>query len=67
MIMVVEKSDVEFMVNYKLEMNDFLDFFLNYKEKGYIVEFIGNEIIEGIEIFKIKFVKELIMVDGKEE
>ncbi len=67
MTMAAEKSDAESTANYKLEMNDFPDSFLNYKEKGYTVELIGNETIEGTETFKIKLVKEPIMVDGKEE
>lgn len=62
-----EKSDQETTDNLKLEMNDFLDPFLNYKEKGYQVELLGNETIDGAETFKIKLTREPITIDGKEE
>jgi len=67
MTMAPEKSDAESTANYKLEMNDFPDSFLNYKEKGYEVELVGTETVEGTETYKIKLVKEPIMVDGKEK
>jgi len=62
-----EKSDKETTDNMKLEINDFLDPFLNYKEKGYSVELLGNETIDGAETFKIKLTKEPVTIDGKEE
>jgi len=61
-----EKSDSETTKNYKNDMNDFPDSFINYKDKGYTVELIGNEIVEGTDTFKIKLVKEPITVDGIE-
>ena len=64
MTMAAEKSDSETTDNYKNEMNDFPDPFIDYKEKGYAVELIGNETIEGTETFKIKLTKEPIKVDG---
>lgn len=67
MTMQAEKSDTEATKNYKNEMNDFPDPFINYKEKGYAVELIGKETMEGTEVFKVKLVKEPMMVDGKEE
>ncbi len=67
MTMAAEKSDAEATANHKLETNDFPDPFLGYKEKGYTVELIGKETVDGAETFKIKLVKEPIMVDGKEE
>lgn len=62
-----EASDAETTENFKLEINDFITPFLNYKEKGYQVELVGKETIEGTETFKIKLTKEPVMVDGKEE
>ena len=62
-----EKSDQEATDNMMLSKNDFPDSFLNYKEKNYTVELLGKETIDGTETFKIKLVKEPIMVDGKEE
>ena len=62
-----EKSDAENTANMKLEMNDFPDNFLDYKEKGYTVELLGKEDIDGTECFKIKLVKEPMTIDGKQE
>ena len=62
-----EKSDKEATDNMMLEKNDFPDPFLNYKEKNYTVELLGKEDVEGTETFKIKLVKEPIMVDGQQE
>lgn len=62
-----EKSDQETTDNLKLDMNDFPDPFLNYKEKGYTVELMGKETIDGTETFKIKLVKEPVTVDGNKE
>ncbi len=66
MTMAAEKSDAETTANAKLEMNDFGDPFLNYADKGYTVELLGNETIEGTETYKIKLTKEPTMVDGAE-
>lgn len=67
MTQTAEKSDQETTDNLKLDMNDFPDPFLNYKEKGYTVELIGNETIDGTETFKIKLTKEPVTVDGNKE
>ncbi len=67
MTMKAEKSDAEATANFKLNANDFPDSFIDYKEKGYTVELLGKETIDGAETFKLKLVKEPITVDGKEE
>ncbi len=67
MTMKAEKSDAETTANMKLNNNDFPDPFIDYKEKGYLVELLGKEDIDGTETFKIKLTKEPITVDGKEE
>jgi len=67
MTMKAEKNDAETTANMKLETNDFLDHFLDYKEKGYTVELLGKETIDGTETFKIKLTKEPVTIDGKEE
>jgi hypothetical protein len=66
MTMAAEKSDAEATDNFKKNINDFPDPFLDYKSKGYTVELIGNETIEGTDTYKIKLVKEPIMVDGQQ-
>lgn len=67
MTMKAEKSDAETTENFKLNSNDFPDSFIDYKDKGYTVELLGKETIDGAETFKIKLVKEPVTVDGKEE
>ncbi len=67
MTMKAEKSDAEQTANFKLNSNDFPDSFIDYKEKGYTVELLGKETIDGAETFKIKLVKEPITVDGNQE
>lgn len=62
-----EKSDQETTDNFKLNMNDFPDPFLNYKDKGYTVELIGKEAIDGTDTYKVKLVKEPVTVDGNKE
>nr|WP_299338137.1 outer membrane lipoprotein-sorting protein [Allomuricauda sp.] len=67
MTMKAEKSDAEQTANFKLNTNDFMDPFIDYKEKGYTVELLGNETMDGAETFKVKLVKEPLTIDGKEE
>lgn len=67
MTMKAEASDAETTENFKLNINDFPDPFINYKEKGYTVELMGKETIEGTTTFKIKLIKEPVVVDGKRE
>jgi outer membrane lipoprotein-sorting protein len=64
--MKAEKSDAESTQNMKLDTNDFPDSFLNYKDKGYTVELMGTETIDGAETYKVKLTKEPRMLDGKE-
>jgi outer membrane lipoprotein-sorting protein len=67
MTMLPEKSDTETTDNMKKNVGDFPSPFLNYKEKGYAVEYLGKETKEGTETFKIKLTQKPVMVDGKEE
>ncbi len=67
MTMKPEKSDAEATSNYKANLGgDFPSPFLNYKKKGYKVELLGKETVDGSETFKIKLTKKPIKVDGKE-
>jgi hypothetical protein len=47
-------------------MNDFPDPFLDYKDKGYKVEYVGKEEFNGTETYKIKLTKEPLTIDGAE-
>ena len=62
-----EKSDTETTENFKLNLNDFPNPFIDYKEKGYTVELLGSETIDGAETYKIKLVTEPIMINGEEK
>jgi len=65
MTMKAEKSDAETTENMKLDVGEFPDPFLTYKERGLKAELMGKETIEGTETFKIKLTKKPIKVDGK--
>ncbi len=67
MSLKAEKSDSESTENFKLNANDFPDAFMNYKEKGYTADFMGKDTINGIETFKIKLIKEPMIIDGIEK
>lgn len=60
-----EKATAEDTANRKLSINDFPDPFLDYKEKGYSIELMGKETIEGAETFKIKLTQTPETIDGK--
>lgn len=67
MTMKAEKSDAEATENFKVStQNDFPSPFLDYKKKGFKVELLGKETIDGAETFKLKLTKKPIKVDGKE-
>lgn len=67
MTMKAEKSDAETTANFKVNAGgDFPSAFLDYKKKGYKVEFLGKETIDGSETFKLKLTKKPIKVDGVE-
>lgn len=65
--MKAEKSDAEATENFKKDIGDFPDPFLNYKARGFKVEFLGKETVDGSETFKLKLTKSPVKVDGKEE
>jgi outer membrane lipoprotein-sorting protein len=65
--MKAEKSDAETTENFKTNLGlDFPSPFIDYAKKGFKIELLGKETIEGSETFKIKLTKKPIKVDGKE-
>ncbi|MCX7638088.1 MAG: outer membrane lipoprotein-sorting protein [Cyclobacteriaceae bacterium] len=64
MNMKPERRDAESTENFKQQIGDFPDPFLNYKSLGYKVELVGKETVDGNETFKIKLIKKPIKVDG---
>lgn len=66
MNMKAEKSDAEATENFKTNLgSDFPTAFMNYKERGYKVELLGKETIDGTPTFKVKLTKKPIKVDGQ--
>jgi len=65
MTMKAEKSDAETTENLKIDIGEFPDPFLTYKERGLKAELVGKETVEGTETFKIKLTKKPIKVDGQ--
>ncbi len=66
MSMEAEKKDDESTENFKREARDFPYSLFNYKDKGYQVELLGTETVEGAECFKLKLTKKPQLVDGQE-
>jgi hypothetical protein len=66
MTMKPEKSDNEATENMKRETADFPDPFLDYKIKGFKIESLGKETVEGVECFKIKLTKKPQLSEGME-
>ena len=67
MTMLPEKNDNETTDIMKKQAKDFPTPFLNYKEKGFTVELLGNETMEGMDTYKVQLTQEPVLVDGKEE
>jgi hypothetical protein len=64
--MKAEKSDAETTARMVQEAKDFPESLFNYKEKGYAVELMGKETVDGTETFKLKLTKKPLIFDGKE-
>jgi outer membrane lipoprotein-sorting protein len=61
-----ERSDAESTENLKANLGgDFPIAFFDYKKRGYKVELMGKETVEGTETFKIKLTKNPVKEDGK--
>jgi outer membrane lipoprotein-sorting protein len=63
--LTAEKADAESTSNQKLDANDFPSDLYDYESKGYTIELMGEETIEGTETFKLKLTKEPMTVDGE--
>lgn len=61
-----EKSDAEDTENIKRQIGDFPETFLDYDKKGYKIEALGKETIEGVECFKVKLTKKPMLVEGED-
>jgi outer membrane lipoprotein-sorting protein len=66
MTMKPEKSEAEDTENVKRSTADFISPLIDYKSKGYSIELLPNETIEGVECFKLKVTKKTLLSEGKE-
>jgi hypothetical protein len=66
MTMKPEKNDAETTENVKRQSSDFMTPMLDYKTKGYTLELLPNETIEGVECFKLKVTKKPQLAEGKD-
>jgi hypothetical protein len=64
--MKAEKADAEATAIMMQESKDFPDALLNYADRGYSVELMGKETIDGTETFKIKLTKKPLTIDGQQ-
>ncbi|MEZ4936404.1 MAG: outer membrane lipoprotein-sorting protein [Crocinitomicaceae bacterium] len=62
----MEEIDAESLENLKRNKGDFPSPFLNYKEKGYTLEKLEDETVEGVDCFKLKFITGKKLNEGKE-
>lgn len=66
MSMEAEKADDEATENAKRTAKDGVSPFLNYEEKGFIIELVGSETVEGVDCYKLKVTKGKLLADGEE-
>ena len=66
MTMKAEKSSQEDIDKLKNELGEFPNPFLDYKEKGFSLELMGTETVDGFNAFKIKLIKKPMIIDENE-
>ena len=66
MSMKPELADEETSENSRRAAGEYPSPFLNYEEKGYSIELLGEEIVEGVECYKIALTKKPQLVNGEE-
>jgi len=66
MTMKAEKSESEDTENIKRAAADFMSPLIDYAKKGYTLELLPSETVEGVECFKLKLTKKTMLSEGKE-
>jgi len=61
-----EKSDAEAVENFKQTMLDFPSSLFTHKERGYVAERLADEIVDGVNCFKIKMTLKPERINGIE-
>ena len=66
MSMAAEKAESEETENKKRTVVAGMNPYINYGDKGYTVEYMGEEAVDGVDCYKIKMTKGQLLVDGEE-
>lgn len=66
MTMKAEKSDAEATGMFKTDLGDFPSPFVDYAAKGYKIELMGTESIDGTNTYKVKLIRKPYTIEGKE-
>jgi Outer membrane lipoprotein-sorting protein len=61
-----EKSDAEQSENMKRAMGEYPSSLLDYEEKGFTVELMEDETVDGVDCYKLKVTKKPALMDGEE-
>lgn len=61
-----EKADAEESENKKRSIGDYPSPLLDYDKKGYTVEVMENEVVDGVDCYKLKVTKLPMLADGEE-
>ena len=61
-----EKADAEESENMKRAIGEFPTPLLDYEEKGFTVELMEDETVDGVECYKLKVTKKPVLADGVE-
>ena len=66
MSMEAEKSESEATENMKRNAKSGISPFLDFDKKGYTIEYMGTETVEGVECYKLQLNQGKILADGEE-
>ncbi|MDG1331810.1 MAG: outer membrane lipoprotein-sorting protein [Crocinitomicaceae bacterium] len=61
-----EKSEAEDSENKKRSIGEYPSPLLDYADKGYSVELMDNDVVDGVDCYKLKVTKKPILVEGEE-
>ncbi len=61
-----EKSEAEQSENMKRSMGEYPSSLLDYEERGFTVELMEDETVDGVDCYKLKVTKKPALMDGKE-
>lgn len=66
MTMKAEKSDAEATENKLRAVGEYPSPLLDYADKGYTVELMDNDVIDGVDCYKLRVTKKPMIVEGEE-